>query len=77
MSAIQFEAVVENDAIRIPEQYRNTVHGKKVHVMLLSDLVRESVDKTKAGTLTLNDFTELQLSTKGFQFDREEANARR
>jgi hypothetical protein len=77
VKAIQFEAVVENDSIRIPEQYRNTVHRRKVRVTLLPDHVREPVDKTKAGTLTLNDFTELQLPTKGFKFDREEANARR
>jgi hypothetical protein len=77
MSAIQFEAVVENDTIRIPEQFRTSVCKRKVKVTLLTDSVRESVDKTKAGTLSVDDFTELKLSTKGFKFDREEANARR
>jgi hypothetical protein len=77
MSAIQFEAVVENDTIRIPEQFRASVRKGKVQVTLLADPVREPIDKTKAGTLTLDDFTELKLSTKGFKFDREEANARR
>jgi hypothetical protein len=77
MSAIQFDAVVENGTIRIPEQFRTSVRKGKVRVTLLTDPVRESVNKTKAGSLTLDDFTELKLSTKGFKFDREEANARR
>jgi hypothetical protein len=77
MSAIQFEAVVENDTIRIPEQFRTYIRKGKVQVTLLTDPVREFVDKTKAGTLTLDDFTELKLLTKDFKFDREEANARR
>jgi hypothetical protein len=45
-------------------------------VTLLTDPVHGPADKTKAGTLTLDDFTELNLSTKSFKFDREEANAR-
>jgi hypothetical protein len=77
VSAIQFEAIVENDTIRIPEQFRTSVRKGKVQVTLLADPVHESVDKTKAGALTFDDFTELKLSTKGFKFDREEANARR
>jgi hypothetical protein len=77
MSAIRFEAVVENDTIRIPEQFRTYIRKGKVQVTLLTDPVRELVDKTKAGTLTLDDFTELKLLTKDFKFDREEANARR
>jgi hypothetical protein len=77
MSAIHFEAVVENDTIRIPEQFRTSMQKGKVQVTLLTDLIHEPVDKTKAGTLTLDDFTELRLPTKGFKFDREEANARR
>jgi hypothetical protein len=77
MSAIQFETVVENDTIRIPEQFRTSVRKARVQVTLLTESVREPTDKTKAGTLTLDDFTELKLLTKGFKFDREEANARR
>jgi hypothetical protein len=77
VSAIQFEAVVEDDTIRIPEQFRTSIRKGKVHVTLLSDSALEPADKTKAGALSLDDFTELKLSTKGFKFDREEANARR
>jgi hypothetical protein len=77
MSAIQFETVVENDTIRIPEQFRTSVRKTRVQVTLSTKPVHGPIDKTKAGTLTLDDFTELKLSTKGFKFDREEANARR
>jgi hypothetical protein len=76
VNAIQFEAIVENNMIRIPEQFRTSVRKGKVQVTLLTDPVRRPVDKTKAGALTPDDFTELKLSTKGFKFDREEANAR-
>lgn len=75
MSTIQFEAVVKDDTIRIPEQYRAAIRKGRVHVML-TDAVHEPVDKTRAGTLTLDDFMELRLTTKGFKFDREEANVR-
>jgi hypothetical protein len=34
-------------------------------------------DKTRAGMLTLDDFFEMKLDTRGFKFDREEADERR
>jgi hypothetical protein len=38
MSVIQFETVVENDTIRIPEQFRASVRGgNKVHVTIRDD----------------------------------------
>jgi hypothetical protein len=74
MNTIQFEAVIENDTIQIPEQFRRYICKGKVQVILLTDSTCEPADKTKAGALTLDDFTELKLSTKGFRFDREEAN---
>ncbi|MDR0690852.1 MAG: hypothetical protein LBF32_02200 [Streptococcaceae bacterium] len=42
-----------------------------------NDLETISVDKTKAGTLTHDDFTELKIFTQGFKFNRDEANVRR
>jgi hypothetical protein len=36
-----------------------------------------AVDKTIPCTLTPEDFTGVKINTKGFKFDREEANARR
>jgi hypothetical protein len=40
-------------------------------------LITANPDKSIAGALTVDDFKALQVSTKGFKFDREEANARR
>jgi hypothetical protein len=77
MNAIRFEAVIENDAIRIPERFRTALRQGRVQVTLLTDPVHEPIDKTRAGALNSDEFTELKLSTKGFKFDREEANARR
>ncbi|MDR1192988.1 MAG: hypothetical protein LBK98_02285 [Peptococcaceae bacterium] len=49
--------------------------GGKVTVFVTA--VREALDKTKAGALTLDDFTEMKLDTRDWRFDREEANERR
>jgi hypothetical protein len=49
-----------------------TSHSVGVDLSLNSN----SVNETRAGTLTLDDFTEIQISTKGFKFNREEANER-
>jgi hypothetical protein len=35
-----------------------------------------NVDETKAGTLTLDDFTEIKLFTKGYKFNRDDAYER-
>jgi hypothetical protein len=35
-----------------------------------------TVDETKAGTLTLDDFTEIKLFTKGYKFNRGDAYER-
>jgi hypothetical protein len=42
MNAIQFETVVENDTIQIPERYRGTVHRGKVQVTILDEGVPEN-----------------------------------
>jgi hypothetical protein len=63
----QFEAVIENGAIRIPDEYLET-DVRKVKVFLLPDLPRV-LDKARF-------FPDLKLSTKGMRFDREEANER-
>lgn len=68
MGTIAFEAVARNGAIAIPEQYRPffsetvrvLVHVEPLH----GDERKESV------------FNALKISTKGFKFDRAEANER-
>jgi hypothetical protein len=42
MNVIRFEAVIENDTIRIPEQFRASVRGGKVHVTIQDDDASES-----------------------------------
>jgi len=42
MNAIQFETVVENDTIRIPERYRGNLHRGKVQVTILDEAAPEN-----------------------------------
>jgi hypothetical protein len=69
MQKYEFNAVVEGDIIHIPEQYRNQ-HLSSVRVILLPDVndFSQSTEKKK--------FTSMRLQTKGFKFNREEANER-
>jgi len=68
MEGITFEAVARNGAISIPEQHRQ----------LFSETVRVLVH---VEPLTLNErtgpsFKAVTIRTKGFKFNREEANER-
>ena len=68
MEAIAFEAIARNGAISIPEQYRQ----------LFSETVRVLVH---VELLALNErtgpsFKAIAIRTKGFVFNREEANER-
>jgi hypothetical protein len=77
MSVIQFEATVENNIIRIPEEYMDVVHsGAKVTVHSNEDLNYPVNCRPEAGALLPDDFTALRIDTRGFKFDREEANER-
>jgi hypothetical protein len=69
MENIAFEAVARNGAIAIPEQYR-PFFSETVRVLvhiepLYGDEMRQIV------------FNAVKISTKGFKFDRAEANERR
>jgi hypothetical protein len=69
MSLIQFESVVEGGIIRIPEEYLGTIHsGTKV--MVFPQYIPEDsiIPTAKAGTLSLNDFTELKIDPKMEKF---------
>ena len=72
---ISFESVVEGDFIQIPDQYKFLFKkGIAVTVVLNSPL--RHIDKTGAGVLSLDDFTEMELDTKYWKFNRDEANER-
>ena len=75
-NTIEFESVVNEGTIRIPEKYKKSlVQGSVVTVLI--NIQHELPDKTKAGMLSLEDFSGMKLDTRGWKFDREEANERR
>ena len=67
MSAYQFNAVIKDGTIRIPDKYAKKL-TKKVRVVVMSEK-EDVVDKAAL-------FPNLHLDTRGWKFDREEANAR-
>ncbi|MDR0603202.1 MAG: hypothetical protein LBG80_02725 [Bacteroidales bacterium] len=69
MQAYEFNTIIHEGIIRIPEQYRNE-HLSSVKVILLSNPAETG---TAAGK---KKFTAMKLKTKGFTFNREEANER-
>ncbi|GHT05507.1 hypothetical protein FACS189440_08770 [Bacteroidia bacterium] len=68
MQAYEFNTVIRRGIIHIPEQYRNEKLSS-VRVILLSNTSEPSAVNRKK-------FTAMKLKTKGFKFDREEANER-
>jgi hypothetical protein len=72
MQTIEFDSLIEGDIIRIPEQFRE-VSGGVVRVIIMS----RDEPALKQKPLGPEDFTELKIPTKGWKFDREEANERR
>ena len=67
MLAYEFNSVVNNDAILIPEKYRGLIHSN-MRVIVLGE-EKESSKRPVA-------FSALRLQTKGVKFDREAANER-
>jgi hypothetical protein len=73
MEAIEFKTVIQNGQVSVPPQYSSRWEGKTIRVIVLdvSGIVPESVEKSEK---TL--FEAISLNTRGFKFDRDEANAR-
>ena len=67
MQAIEFESTVDDGIIRIPDEYKGQVDGQ-VKVIVLSEAVQKK-DRSKS-------LSAISINTKGFEFDRDEANAR-
>jgi hypothetical protein len=77
MSAIQFETVVVGNTIRIPDQYTKEVPATvKVTLVPATESKVKYGSKTKAGMLPAGHFSAAKIDTRGFKFDREEANER-
>jgi hypothetical protein len=77
MQTIEFQSVVENDTIHIPEPYKGQLTSPVTVMIFADDIQRPKIHRlTKTGPLTPNDFSAIKLNTKGFKFNREEANER-
>jgi len=66
MQAYEFYAITENGFIRIPDEYKKKL-GEKVKVIVVND---ENSD------LDWDELFPPMINTKGFKFNREEANER-
>lgn len=71
MKAIEFVAKAEKGSIKIPKEYQNQLQDKFRVIILQQEVV--TVKKTTRKKRTLG---EPKLKTKGFIFNRDEANAR-
>jgi hypothetical protein len=69
MQAYEFNTVVRNGVIHIPEQFSDK-QLPNVRVILLADSAKKVSEPRK------NKFAAMRLKTKGFTFNREEAHER-
>jgi len=69
MQAYEFNTVVRDGLIHIPEQLSDKQFSN-VRVILLADSVKKISEPRK------NKFTAMRLKTKGFTFNREEIHER-
>jgi hypothetical protein len=77
MNAIAFQSVLQDNVIKVPDQYRfDTQIPVLVTITVLSDSRPLIIPRRKSGRVTEDNFTALQIDTKNFKFDREEANER-
>jgi hypothetical protein len=67
MLAFEFNSVVDNGAIKVPQRYIERLPAAVKVIVLADDTVHPARKKR---------FTALSLDTKGFTFDRNEANER-
>ena len=68
MKTVEFETVIDNGVIRIPDDVKEQI-GKQVKVILFSNETVKPENKTKT-------FSAISINTRGFTFNRDEANAR-
>ena len=77
MSVIQFETNVEDNLIRIPEQYIDQISARVSVTVVDVETPRFRPKTKKEKPSSIEEFSELKLDTSNWKFDREEANARR
>ncbi|REJ44175.1 MAG: hypothetical protein DWQ54_01100 [Microcystis flos-aquae TF09] len=73
MEAIEFRTVIHDGQVSVPPRYSSRWEGKMIRVIVLDDseIVPDSSQKTEKTM-----FEAISLNTRGFRFDRDEANAR-
>jgi hypothetical protein len=71
MEAIEFIATAQKGNIKIPKQYQEQLNDQ-FRVIIL----QEAVAPEKKGPRKRRTLNAVRIKTKGFKFDREEANAR-
>jgi hypothetical protein len=91
MQACEFSSVIDNGIIRLPAQYRNTFNSTVKIIVLFDEqnadelsgihfpgkLSRPRIHPPKyRGTITADYFSDVKIDTRGFVFNRDEANER-
>ncbi len=71
MDAIEFETKIENGIIKIPPEYK-TIADKNCRVIILTD--QDSKEPKKISTS--KKLYAISIDTRGFKFNRNEANER-
>ena len=76
MKAFEFLAKMKNGAIEVPKNYiENVKKGGQLRVIVLVDEVQKP-KKTLTKKALRSRFKAVRLDTRGFKFNREEANER-
>ena len=75
MSVIQFESRVEGNVIRIPEEYADAFPSGTNAIVSNNRQKHDRKCKAEPRILLPDEFTAF-IDTRGFKFDREEANER-
>ena len=74
---IQFEAIIKSGVIRIPERYIKSVPAAvKVTLAPVNESKIKRGARAGAGELLPGDFSSVKVDTKGWKFNRKEANER-
>ena len=68
MQAFEFNSIVEKGNIKIPEKYLKSITSPVKVIILAQENHRSNNNKRK--------FIAMSLDTRGFKFDRQEANER-
>ena len=71
--SIFFESIIDNGLIQIPEVYQDIFKTNSVVTVKISAASKQVLQRE---SLTESDFIAMKLDTKGWKFNRDEANER-